>query len=197
MGRLLAGFVDRVITVDAHLHRTSDIREVFPGIEAQDLSAMPSIADALRASGLDPATIVVGPDVESTPWVSDLAGRLGIAHAVAQKIRHGDRSVTIEFADPPALAGRPALLVDDIVSSGGTLIACAKALTAAGVTMIDAVITHALFPPQMLQDFARVSIRSVRSTTSVPHPSNAIHLDELFATALRGEFGATNPETTA
>jgi len=124
IGALLARTVDRVITVDAHLHRTKDIRDVFPGIEAEDLSAMPAIAEALR--GIAPETIVVGPDEESGPWVSDLAGLLGLAHAVARKTRAGDRSVAIAFADPSLFKGRPALLVDDIVSSGGTLIACAN-----------------------------------------------------------------------
>ena len=89
---------------------------------------------------------MVGPDAESQPWVSDLAGRLGLAHVVAQKTRRGDRSVEIEFKDPSRIAGRPALIVDDIVSSGGTMIACARALAAAGATTIDAIVTHALFP---------------------------------------------------
>ena len=128
VGRLIAAIVDRVITVDAHLHRTADIRAVFPGIEAENLSATPAIASALRLTGIDPATIVAGPDAESRPWVSDLAGLLGLAHVVAQKIRRGDRSVEISFAEAASIAGRPVLLVDDIVSSGGTLIACARAL---------------------------------------------------------------------
>ena len=63
-----------------------------------------------------------------------------------RKTRRGDRSVAIAFPDPARIAGRPALIVDDIVSSGGTIIACAKALTSAGATTIDAVVTHALFP---------------------------------------------------
>ena len=188
VGRLIAATVDRVITVDAHLHRTSDIRAVFPGIEAENLSAMPAIADALRITGFDPATIVVGPDAESRPWVSDLAGRLGLAHAVAQKIRRGDRAVEIGFAEPALVAGRPVLLVDDIVSSGGTLIACAKALLAAGASAVDAVITHALFPPEMASGFAEAGIRSIRSTSSVPHPTNSIPLDELLANSLRREM---------
>jgi ribose-phosphate pyrophosphokinase len=192
VGRLLAATVDRVITVDAHLHRTTDIRAVFPGIEAENLSAMPAIANALRITGIDPATIVVGPDAESRPWVSDLAGRLGLAHAVAQKIRRGDRAVDIGFAEPASVAGRPVLLVDDIVSSGGTLIACAKALRAAGATAIDAVITHALFPPEMAIEFADAGIRSIRSTSSVPHPTNAIPLDDIFVAALRGEINGTS-----
>jgi ribose-phosphate pyrophosphokinase len=188
VGRLIATIVDRVITVDAHLHRTQDIGAVFPGIEAENLSAMPAIARALLASGIDPSTVVAGPDAESRPWVSDLAGRLGLANTVATKIRHDDRSVEIDFAQASSIAGRPALLVDDIVSSGGTLIAAARALTAAGATAIDAVITHALFPPELAREFANAGIRSIRSTTSVPHPTNAIPLDDIFVEALRNEI---------
>ena len=197
VGRLLAATVDRVITVDAHVHRTTDIRAVFPDIEAENLSAMPAIANALRITGINPATIVVGPDSESRPWVSDLAGQLGLAHTVARKIRRGDRAVEIGFAEPASVAGRPVLLVDDIVSSGGTLIACAKALSAAGAKAIDAVITHALFPQEMAIEFADAGIRSIRSTSSVPHPTNAIPLDDIFATALRSEINGTSfPEIT-
>ena len=153
IGRLIVETVDRVITIDAHLHRTRRIEDVFPGIEADDVSAMPAIADFLRAAGFDRNTVVVGPDAESEPWVSDLAGRLGLAHAVATKTRRGDRSVEITFADPKIFAGRPALMVDDIVSSGGTLIACAKALASSGAKTIDAIITHALFPPELIREF--------------------------------------------
>lgn len=188
IGRLLAETVDRVITVDAHLHRTKTIEEVFPGIEAADLSAMPAIADYLRAGGVDPAMVVAGPDAESEPWVGDLAHRLGLAHAVARKTRRSDRSVEIAFADAKLFAGRPALLVDDIVSSGGTLITCAQALVAAGASHIDAIVTHALFPPELTREFLRAGIRSVRSTNSVPHPSNAIALDAILADALRREI---------
>jgi ribose-phosphate pyrophosphokinase len=189
IGRLIAGTVDRIITVDAHLHRTKNIQDVFPGIEAENLSAMPAIAEALRA-GLDTNTVVVGPDAESQPWVSELAGRLGLAHAVAQKTRRGDRSVEIVFANPGMFAGRPALLVDDIVSSGATLIACAKALAAAGAETVDAIITHALFAPELIREFLQVGIRSIRSTNSVPHASNAIVLDAVLAAALRNEIVA-------
>ena len=54
IGRLLAGTVDRIITVDAHLHRTTDIRDVFPGIEADNLSAIPAIAESLRSRRIRP-----------------------------------------------------------------------------------------------------------------------------------------------
>jgi ribose-phosphate pyrophosphokinase len=188
VGQLLGGIVDRVITVDAHLHRTHDIAMVFPGIESVNLSAMPAIAEALRITGLDPATVVIGPDAESRPWVRDLAGRLCLSHAVARKTRRSDRSVEISFDEPGLIAGRPALMIDDIVSSGGTLIACANALAAAGAATIDAIVTHALFPVALLGDMNLAGIRSIRSTHSVPHPTNAIVLDDLYAAALRSEL---------
>jgi len=190
IGRLLAGAVDRVVTVDAHLHRTKNIDDVFPGIEADDLSAMPAIAQVLQTSSFDPATVVVGPDEESRVWVSDLAGRLGTQHAVARKTRRSDRSAEISFAQPGMFAGRPVLVVDDIVSSGGTLIACAQALRAAGASTIDAIVTHALFAPELVGKLFEAGIRSVKSTDSVPHPSNAIALDRILAEALRREIGA-------
>jgi ribose-phosphate pyrophosphokinase len=188
VGRLLAETFDRIITVDAHLHRTPDIHDIFPGIEADNLSATPAMAEALRTAGLDPRTVVAGPDAESEAWVSKLAGELGIAFAVAQKTRRGDRSVEVALPDSTIVAGRPVLLVDDIVSSGGTLIACTRSLLAAGARSVDAVITHALFPADATTEFARAGIRSVRSTTSVPHPTNAIPLDGLLADALRIEL---------
>ena len=188
IGSLLARCIDRVVTVDAHLHRTPEITAVFPGIQSDNLSAMPAISETLRKTGLDPATIVVGPDAESLPWVSDLAGRLGLSSAVARKTRRGDRSVAIEFHDTARIAGHPALIVDDVVSSGGTLIACAKALTAAGATAIDAIATHALFPEAAYSEMVSAGIRSIRSTQSVAHFTNAIALDELFIDALKGEL---------
>jgi ribose-phosphate pyrophosphokinase len=188
IGPLLARCIDRVVTVDAHLHRTPDITAVFPGIQSDNLSAMPAISEALRKTGLDPGTVVAGPDAESLPWVSDLAGRLALSYTVARKTRRGDRSVAIEFQDRACIAGRPALIVDDIVSSGGTMIACARALTAAGATVIDAVVTHALFPEAVCQQMTASGIRSIRSTCSVPHSTNAIPLGDLFADTLKGEL---------
>jgi ribose-phosphate pyrophosphokinase len=161
---------------------------VFRGIETTNLSAIPAIAESLVATGLDPRSIVVGPDAESEPWASDLGSRLGIGHVVARKARHGDRSVQIVLPDDAALGGRPVLLFDDIIASGGTIIACARALRAAGAERVDVVVTHALFPEAMLPMFAEAGVASVRSTSSVRHPTNWIRLDGVIADALAEEF---------
>jgi glyoxylase-like metal-dependent hydrolase (beta-lactamase superfamily II) len=93
-----------------------------------------------------------------------------LTYTVAQKVRHSDRSVELRFANCSLFAGRPALIIDDIVSSGGTLIACAKSLSAADATTIDAVVTHALFPPELMVAFTGAGIHSIWSTHSRTPP---------------------------
>lgn len=192
IGDLLATNFNRVITFDAHLHRTSSLASVFPGAEADNLSAAPAIEALLRADKLSPETVVVGPDEEARTWVADIAGRLGLPYSVAKKVRRGDQEVQIAFMEPAIFSDHRALLVDDIVSSGETLIACARALAAQGVSSIDVIVVHALFPPSLMTRFGGAGIRSIRSTNSVPHPTNAISLDALLARALRREVAGAH-----
>ena len=121
-----SGCFDRVITVDAHLHRTAGLATCFP-------ASRPTICRPCRPSptlcarpGIDPDRRV-GPDAESRPWVTDSptcsASLRGCAKRPAWAIARSKSAL-----DDRLIAGRPALLVDDIVSSGGTMMACAKAL---------------------------------------------------------------------
>jgi len=106
--------------------------------------------------------------------------------------------VEVGFADPELFAGRPVLLVDDIASTGGTLVACAKSLAAAGAEAVDVIVIHALFAPELAREFVGAGIRSVRSTNSVAHPTNAILLDDTYVAALRSEMSGTDrPERTS
>ena len=51
---------------------------------------------------------------------------------------------------------------------------------------------HTAIAPAMAIEFAEAGIRSVRSTSSVPHPTNAIPLDDILAAALRGELNGSS-----
>lgn len=190
MGQLLGGAYDRIITVDAHLHRTADIRDVFPDTEADNISAAPAIAAGLKHSGYDPATVLLGPDSESRLLVDQLATHLGSAGTVAEKERRADGTVALRLTNPALVAGRPVLLIDDIVSTGSTLAACSRRALDAGAASVDAIVVHALVPAARISDLLKAGIRSIRSTTSVPHPTNAFTLDKVLAEALRAEVCA-------
>ena len=90
----------------------------------------------------------------------------------------------VEVALPgAALAGRDAVLVDDVVSTGRTLAAAAVALRRAGAASVDAAVTHALFVDDAEQVMRASGIREIWSTDSIAHPTNRIALAPLLAGA--------------
>lgn len=185
VGQMLATAYDLIVTVDAHLHRARSLTEVFPGAQSANLSAIPAIAEYFLTSGFDPRTILVGPDSESFAWVAQLGQRLSLSTAIGRKTRLADRRVEIQFDRPELFTGRPTILLDDIVSSGGTLSVCTKLLLDFGVTSVDAVVVHALFDHDAMDVLHLHGVRKIISTNSVPHPTNAIDLTPTLALELK------------
>lgn len=181
VGALLGGLFERVLTVEAHLHRIRRLSEVVPG-SARSLSAAPALAAWVVRQA--PDALLVGPDAESAPWVRAVAHRAGVSWAVAEKQRLGARRVRLTL--PPLPARRHAVLLDDIASSGATLAAAARALRRAGVATVDVAVVHALCAPGALDRIRRAGARRIVSCDTVPHPTNAIPVAPLLAAALRG-----------
>ena len=185
VGALIAGAVDRVVTVNPHLHRTAEIEAVFPGIAATAIDAAPAFADLLAAEGGTGDCVVLGPDAESRPWAESLARRLGAEALIARKARAGDRDVAISLPEESALSGRRVLLLDDVASTGVTLAECARAARGAGASRVEALVIHALHDDATERVLAAAGIDRVISTDSVPHRSNRVALAPLLADAFR------------
>lgn len=179
LGSCLRRVFDRVLTVEAHLHRVRRLADVV-GAGSRSLTAAPALAAWLAQSG--PGVLVVGPDAESAPWVRAIARAAGAAWVVGRKERRSDRVVRIGF--PPMPAVRHALLVDDIASTGATLAVAARALRRLGVPMVDAAVVHAIFAPGAVARMQAAGIERIVSCDTVPHPTNAIDTAPLVALAL-------------
>jgi len=177
--RLLSQSFDGLVTVDPHLHRRNSLGEIFT-IPARVEHAAPLLADWIKDNVADP--LVVGPDAESEQWVAAVAARAGAPHIVSTKTRRGDRDVSIDLPDLSAVRGRRAVLVDDIVSSGRTMIETARKLATAGMAKPVCVAVHALFADQSYAELLSLCERVV-STDTVPHASNAISVAALLAPA--------------
>lgn len=177
---LLSREFDRLVTVDPHLHRHKALGEIY-SIPATTLHATPLLADWIGRKIERP--LIIGPDLESEQWASDIASRVGAPYVVLQKQRHGDRSVDIAIPDMAAWRDRQPVLIDDVVSSGRTMIKACEGLTLQGLTKPVCLIVHALFAEDA---FVRLSelAWTIVSTDTVPHATNGISVVPLIVEAL-------------
>jgi ribose-phosphate pyrophosphokinase len=175
---LLSAEVDRLITVDPHLHRHHALDEIFTS-PAQALHAAPLLAAWIAANVADP--LVVGPDAESAQWAQAIAGDAPCV--VLEKTRRGDREVEIRFPDLAPWRGRTPVLVDDVASSGRTLIEAAGGLIARGFPPPVCAVVHPIFAGRSYAELSATAARVV-STDTIPHPSNAISIAPLVLAAL-------------
>lgn len=182
VGDFLASLFDAVITVDPHLHRVATLEEAIPVPDAIVLSGAPLLADHIAEQRSD--VLLLGPDEEALQWVAVAAQRHGWDHAVCRKIRHGDREVHIELPAIP-VAGRSVVLIDDVASSGHTLVRATELLHEAGVASVDVAVTHALFASDALARVREAGAGDVWSTDCIAHPTNAVSIVPAVAKALR------------
>ncbi|MFA5630229.1 MAG: ribose-phosphate diphosphokinase [Porticoccaceae bacterium] len=187
IGDLLSSWLDGVVTVDPHLHRIHDLGQAFPHCVNRVVSAAPLLGKHLKEHflrGHDGNGFLVGPDEESRQWVAQVAAESGLGYLIAIKERFGDRDVRVTLP-PYDCAGKTAILVDDMISSGNTMVEAAKQLRARGASDVIALCTHALLAPGAEQAMTSVGISQVLSSNAVPHASNRIDLSPLLAEAVK------------
>jgi ribose-phosphate pyrophosphokinase len=178
--RVLSSTFDRLVTVDPHLHRYPALSALYT-IPADTLHAAPLLADWIAAEVDQP--LIIGPDEESEQWVSAIARRITAPYAVLRKIRHGDRNVDVELPDLSEWRARRPVLVDDIASSGQTLVEAARKLQLQGFRRPVCAVVHGVFAEESYARLRGLTDRIV-SSDSIPHESNAIRLAPLIAATI-------------
>ncbi|WP_298288564.1 ribose-phosphate diphosphokinase [Thiomonas sp.] len=129
--RLLSAHLDWLLTVDPHLHRIHDLGEIYT-LRSRVLHAAPRLAEWIAAHV--PAPLIIGPDGESAQWAADVAARVDAPVIVVQKTRLGDTDVRSTIPDLHRYPGRTPVLLDDIISTGRTLVAALDHLRAEAAT---------------------------------------------------------------
>lgn len=180
VAHLLSEAFDWLATVDPHLHRYGSLGDIYT-IRTRVVHAAPQVSRWIKANVTNP--FVIGPDSESQQWVTAVAEAAGAPFAVLEKVRRGDRDVEIRVSDLRRFQGHTPVLIDDIVSSGRTMIEAAKGLTAQGLGRPVCVIVHGLFSGTAFADLLEVASLVV-TTNTVPDGSNAIDLAPDLASAI-------------
>lgn len=181
VARLLSEAFDWIVTVDPHLHRYGSLSEICT-IPTRVVHAAPLISAWIGSHVESP--LIIGPDSESEQWASKVATDAGAPYAVLQKVRRGDRDVEITFKDIDRLAGRTPVLVDDIISSGRTMLEAVRLVGAAGRGKPVCLAVHGIFADRSDALLAQAGARVVTSN-SVPHQTNEIDVGKILANAVR------------
>ncbi|GAA3717825.1 ribose-phosphate pyrophosphokinase [Oceanisphaera sediminis] len=186
--RLLSQQVDWLVTVDPHLHRYHRLDEIYE-VPSTVVQAAPLLADWL--AGRQEPLLLVGPDAESEQWVADIAARSGHDYVVGSKVRSGDREVTVWLPGLSAWHQHTAVIIDDVISSGQTVLRCLQTLRAQGLNKIDCAAIHGLFADHIEQQLIENGLRRLITTNAIAHASNAIDLSPLLLAPIRERLSAS------
>jgi ribose-phosphate pyrophosphokinase len=174
---------DEIYTIDMHQHRVLKASEVFR-IPSHNLSAMPLLADYVKRAEEVRAPLVIGPDAEAEQWAKIAAERLGTEYDVFEKKRFGDAHVEVRPRRSNA-KGRDVLIVDDIISTGGTIVEAARILLSQGANKIVVACTHPILAPGALEKMEKAGVATVVGTDTVPSPISRVSVAPLIAEEIR------------
>ncbi|NLM39623.1 MAG: ribose-phosphate pyrophosphokinase [Firmicutes bacterium] len=145
---LTAAGADRVVTMDLHAGQIQG----FFDIPVDNLRALPIITEYLQTKNLEDV-VVVSPDVGGVVRARELADRLNCQIAIVDK-RRPRPNVAEVMNIIGTVEGKTAVIIDDLIDTGGTIVKASEALIKQGATAVYACCTHPVFSgnaPEILQ----------------------------------------------
>lgn len=171
-GRLVADMlatagVNRVVTMTLHAPQVHG----FFSMPVDHLTALGELAEHYRAQDLSNA-IVVSPDFGNAKTASQFARLLGLPVAAGSKQRKADDKVVIDTIVGD-VAGKRAIVLDDEIATGGSIIELMDKLAESGVTEASVACTHGLFAGKAVERLrSHPAITEVVTTDTVPAPAD-------------------------
>jgi ribose-phosphate pyrophosphokinase len=157
---------DRVLTIDLHAGQIQG----FFNIPVDELTALPLLAKYFEEKALA-NPVVVAVDIGISKRARDLAERLGVPLAIVEKRRvSGNQDKTELLNIIGEVDGMNAILMDDEVDTGGSMVSAAQALMTAGALSVSACSTHAVLSGNAVDRFKNSVIEKLVCTDTVPLP---------------------------
>ena len=178
---------DRVLTMNLHSPQVAG----FFRIPVDQLNATPIVCNELRNTSEFGDSVLVASDVGEAKDLEDYANRLGAPIAIIDKRRPDDSENAKAVGLIGDVAGRNALLIDDEITSGGTMIAAAEFLLEHGAQRIEAAAVHPVLSGHAYERLADSPIERLVVTNTIPTPSGrkmeriaTVSVAKLFADAI-------------
>jgi len=175
---LLAARADRVVSVD--MHRPATLKTV--GVDTLNVSAVPAIAEHFRARQ---PHVVLAPDKNALDRAQLAANILGaeVDHLVKKRVAPDVVDIQPHELD---VAHKRVLIIDDIISTGGTMVRATQELKRQGAKTVSAACTHGLFAPGALDKLHAAGLEQIVATDTIEGPASAVTVAAEVAKALKG-----------
>jgi ribose-phosphate pyrophosphokinase len=165
----------RIVTLDLH---AAQIQGFFD-VPVDNLMAAPTLCNYLKNQGLEgDKIVVVSPDAGGVPRAETFAKRLKSSLAVIIK-RRPEPDVSEVTHIVGDVQGRIAVVVDDMISTGGTLVKAAEALRKRGATDVYTLATHGIFAADAIGQFEKSEINRVIVTNTIPRTIDSTKVEHL------------------
>lgn len=178
----LSNWIDYLITIDPHLHRIQHLSEIYSIDSLSVLHSTKKIAKWIRNNVDSP--FIIGPDEESQQWVAEVAEIAVAPYAIIKKTRYGDREVSISVPDINDISKTP-VLVDDIISTGISMLAAIQQLLFKGLRNPVCIGVHALFDNEAYDSLLLAGAQNVITCNTIPHPSNKIDITDIIVEGVK------------
>jgi len=185
---LEAAGADRVLTMNLHSPQVQG----FFRIPVDHLNATPIVCDHLRATSNLHDSVLIASDVGEAKDLAEYANRLKLPMAIIDKRRHDDTENPVAVGLIGSVEGKSALIIDDEIASGGTMIEAARFLLSRGATRIEAAAVHPILSGRAVERFRGSPIERLVVTNSIPLPEakrdpriEVVSVAGLFASAIR------------
>ena len=174
-----------IYTVDMHLHRIRDPSALF-GASFRNLTGVRELAKHVKRHHPEvlERAVVVGPDEEAEQWARVMAEELGTEYAVLEKKRLSATEVRIE-AHGANVKGKVAVIVDDIISTGGTIIEAVRALRQLGCEAALVACVHPVLVGNAYAKLLKLQLLDLVGTDTVLSPISRVPIAPAIAEALR------------
>ncbi|MBS3913784.1 MAG: ribose-phosphate diphosphokinase [Bacteroidetes bacterium] len=180
--KLISSLVDELITVEPHLHRWKALSEIYT-IPCKALHPTTLIAEYILKHVENP--VLIGPDIESTPWISEISRFISVPYFILEKERIGDERVKISLPEIGTYKNYNPVLVDDIISTANTMIETIGALQEAEMAFPVCIGVHAIFAGNAFMQLQHSNAKDIVTCNSIPHESNKIDVTSLILKALQ------------
>lgn len=182
-----AAGADRVLTLDLPAGQIQG----FFDIPVDNLRADPIFADHFARRDLKDA-VIVSPDIGSAKRADSVAERLNLPLAIIEKSRITGEEVKARNVIG-VVEGKRAIIIDDIVATGGTLIEATRLLLESGAKEVYAACTHGVFAADAFERIEKSPMRKLVVTNTIKPPDGAknkckvewISVGELFADIIK------------